>query len=303
MRSTLFRATLTSFVRAAIDAEVYRPTKRLLLFLAVACCSASMASAGPNAGGILVVHDTGVGFSSDTPLPPVTAPPGSCRQVDNTSDLGIPEGNSGRIWKVYAAFPTGSSPRLMAVSWGEGLSSNGDGYVYIQAAGLPDPVSDFEVTWGGWPNTDGGNIGQTFTGGAKLTTITELYWFAGYGNGGTGADPQMFCVQPTSGCRGCLQSGETSMSGGTFADDSVPAQTDPVAGWGCLGFGQAGSTPCPPERGACCESVGTCTLVYETGCTSPTAIWHGEWVSCDPDPCAAVPVEETSWGRIKDTYR
>ena len=52
---------------------------RLLRCFAVLCCTTSVAMAGPNAGGVLLVHDTGVAFSSDTALPPVTPLPPSAR--------------------------------------------------------------------------------------------------------------------------------------------------------------------------------------------------------------------------------
>ena len=75
--------------------------KRLLCLLAVLCSTASVATAGPNEGGVLWVHDTGILFSSDLDLPPASTPPADCAGVDNEQDVDGVE----RVWKVYAAFP------------------------------------------------------------------------------------------------------------------------------------------------------------------------------------------------------
>ena len=60
----------------------------------------------------------------------------------------------------------------------------------------------------------------------------------------------------------------------------------------------------PPPIGVCCDPVtGICLLVEQTACQAP-AVWHPEWTSCDPNPCPLppVPVERSSWGRLKSLY-
>lgn len=120
--------------------------------------------AGPNAGGTLVVHDTGIAWSSD-PVSLVSPSPASCASVDNYLPLNAVPNRTGWVWKVYAAFPTGSSPRLKAVAFGETFTVPG---VIVFTGGLPNPATDFEVEQDGWPSTVGGaariSFGVTKTG-------------------------------------------------------------------------------------------------------------------------------------------
>jgi len=229
--------------------------------------------AGPNAGGILVVHDTGVAFSTDTPLPPVSEPPASCGQLDLQAEPGFVG-----IWKVYAVFPTGSSPHLKGVSWGIHFNLAGGSGVVVNTAGLSNP-GDFEVTQGGWPNTSDASIGEAFSAGTRLGQIEECYWFAGYGYLGGAGEPAFFCTQPHA------------VQPPQFVDDGYTGTVlrDDIAGFGCLGFGAPGSAPCPPEPGACCvyDEAGTCLFIYQTECIGPDQTWHGG--PCDPNPCPLKP--------------
>jgi len=52
--------------------------KRLLFSLVVLCCAVPAAMAGPNEGGVLWVHDTGILYTDDATLPPVSPPPADC---------------------------------------------------------------------------------------------------------------------------------------------------------------------------------------------------------------------------------
>jgi hypothetical protein len=198
--------------------------KQLLWLLVLACCAASVAAAGPNAGGRLVVHDTGMAYSNDTAIPPVTTPPADLSGVDANAYFGDVDHQI--IWKVYAVFPPASSPRLVALTWGIGITSAGTGGIHVTDAGLPNPGNDFEVSQDGWPNTNGASIGVTFPspGGPKLTTVSEVYWFAGYAYGGVAYTPQSFSTQPHS------------IHPPVFIDDSVPQLEDAIVGWGALGF-------------------------------------------------------------------
>ncbi len=60
-------------------------------------------------------------------------------------------------------------------------------------------------------------------------------------------------------------------------------------------------TPVPPIA-VCCAPDGGCTLVCEYDCLPPST-WHPEWDTCDPNPCEPVPVEEPTWGVLKNLYR
>jgi hypothetical protein len=63
-----------------------------------------------------------------------------------------------------------------------------------------------------------------------------------------------------------------------------------------------GIAPAPGGAGACCGSGG-CEMLSATECAAAGGSWIGEGVPCDPDPCGPVPVERTSWGRVKEKYR
>jgi hypothetical protein len=242
--------------------------RKLMWLLAVVSSTASAAFAGPNAGGVLVVHNTGMVWSVNDPppLPPSTVPPTWCSATVNTAAPGEPV-----VWKIYAVFPQSSSPRLASTAYGVAINKPGDSGINIQGWGLANP-GDWELPDGIlWPN--GGGIGEAFTAGLRTSTINDLYWFGGYGYLGSGGEAPTFCVQKWEGTGPAI-----------FVSDGIPALEDPIAGWGCLGFGAAGYTPCPAEPGACCTYGGVCTIEMQTTCLSPR-IWNGA-PDCLPTPCA-----------------
>jgi len=298
--------------------------KKFLMALAVLCI-ASPAIAGPNINGTLVVHDTGIHYSavSDLPVPPVSNPPASCPDgVDNS----LPDLTSldQIVWKVYAAFPDGSSPRVKGVAWGIAAT----GTVYVTGAGLPDPPNCFQVVQGSWPSPPG-SIGQSWVF-PQTSQFVECYWFGGYGY-----SPTVFTTAPHQS------------NASDFVDDATPGNTDPIAGFSSIGFSVAGVTICPPSgppTGACCHPDGTCEVVVQDACQPPNVFFGGpctpglcplppnpgacclpdhscqfvtqaecdalggtqwtEGLPCAPeDPCFVNPTESTSWGHIKANYR
>ena len=85
--------------------------KQLLWFLAVSGLTASVVSAvGPNAGGVLWVHDTGVVVSSDPSVWP--AKPADCFAVDNEMALSpVGGGRSGvQVLEGLRGVPRGKQP-------------------------------------------------------------------------------------------------------------------------------------------------------------------------------------------------
>lgn len=293
--------------------------KKFLMALAVLALASAPAFAGPNAGGTLVVHDTGLVYTVDSTSYPSTAP--ECGAVD--ANIPLEFTMAGWVWKVYAAFPPAASPRLKALALGEQF----DASVIVLAGGLPDPVGDFDIPQGGWPTTSGGADGISF-GTTKTDLMVEVYWFGGYAYGGTGlfsATPH-----PIEGNR-------------FFIDDSTPPQSDPIEGYSSIGFGVDGVPICPdiPQEGACCFTNGTCQMLFADACVAAGGSFYGgvcdpnpcppppvesacclngvctittetlclgaggTWLpdtACDPNPCV-IPVEETSWGQIKANYR
>lgn len=61
--------------------------------------------------------------------------------------------------------------------------------------------------------------------------------------------------------------------------------------------------PQPPPLGACCFVDGSCIVLTEAECAGQQGDWLGPDTGCDPNPCPIVPVETSSWGRIKAVYR
>jgi hypothetical protein len=57
-----------------------------------------------------------------------------------------------------------------------------------------------------------------------------------------------------------------------------------------------------PVPGACCLGPGNCVMMLQSDCYAEGG-YHWEPRPCDPKPCGGLPVEETSWGRIKATHR
>jgi hypothetical protein len=273
--------------------------RSLLVTLGVLCCAASVAMAGPNAGGVLWVHDIGMYFSDDgTPVPPVTTPPAGCAGVDNQQTAN----RRNWSWKVYAAFPPTSSPRLKSLAWGTQFPEVADSpYFYVSVSpywyGAPDEDGTGTDLWAGshgFPTASGGEIAQSFPTGPRTTTVVELFYFTGssYVDTDSAAYPT-WCTTPHS---------DPAMR--FFFDDAVPENADPIVDYGCLGFGTPGYTPCPvtPDpTGACCNTAtGDCAITTQAACQFT---WLGENVPCNDATCLPVPTERASWGRIKSAYR
>lgn len=254
------------------------------------------AMAGPNTGGVIVVHNTGIEWTTDMPTPPASPVPAfgdSCSGFGtfvNEVPMGSAPGeySASVVWKVYAAFPPASSPRLKAVGWGIHLSNlNGGGVAYMpysDASGPPTPAV-FYMTSYDWP-ASGADVGMSFTDSVRVNTVTELWWFGGYGYAGSAGEPQAFSVIP-----------HTVPQNQFFVDDAIPGNRDLVADYGSLGFGEAGYTPCPVPQGSCCYWVTHCEVMSESRCEARSGIWTPGG-SCEPNPCGPTSsVAEVDQGR------
>lgn len=264
--------------------------KQLLWLLAVLGLTASVASAGPNAGGVLWVHDTNITFSSDIPLPPVSTPPTDSSNVDNNQTLS--DGVVNRFWKVYAAFPAGSSPRLKTCGWAiqfPDANTSAESYVSVTGGDAPNADgagTDFWIGDLGFPTESGGQIGQSFPTGPRRTLVVELFWFYGFGYHVAGDFPAFSTAQ------------HSAPLNRVFGDDATPTNEDPIMGYGSMGFGAPGFTPRPTSDplAACCsfppnvlpgDSTVVCRMRRHSACidTVNVRVWHQEWFSCDPMPC------------------
>ena len=236
-------------------------TTSLLLFL-----SAGMAHAGPNAGGTLIVHATPEILWTDDTMnlcELAQIPDGNCANA-NTNLPGGPSATY--IWWITAAFPNGSSPRLSGVTFGIGYDNTTLFLLSHESCG------DFALPDGQWPNPGSGNA--VTWGSAQTDQLVTVYSFAGYEYYGN--DTSFCIVQPP-------------VRSAIFADDSVPAELDPVVDFGCLGFnGDPGYLACPdapPLIGACCLPDGFCELLVEDDCDAAGGtLWYPD-ESCEPNPC------------------
>jgi hypothetical protein len=102
------------------------------------------------------------------------------------------------------------------------------------------------------------------------------------------------CVQPP-------ETGSCCYADGTCA---VTVATACTATWLLGGTCDPNICVQPPPQGACCNvATGACTITTEADCLSPL-VWRGANVPCNAETCAPpTPVERTSWGQIKNTYR
>lgn len=295
----------------------------LLFFASVSVLLAGSAFAGPNAGGVLVLHVPEVvvetGSSGWCPIVEEQVPLLNCdsaiAQVTDTEP---------HLWVVYAAFHSVSSPRLAGLIFGVDYDPSTVLPFYAESCG------DFELPSTNWPDPDTGTA--VTWNPAQTSQLVQVYVFAGYeyyGNATT------FDLIPNPN------------GGGFFADDAVPANLDPIAAYGSIGFGGAsGSVPCPggtvgacclpdcsclvmhvdecvaiggffqgegvpcdpnpcscPEIGACCFADGSCMETVPNDCDGLGGIFQGFGTTCDPNPCEPSPAFESSWGAVKKIFR
>lgn len=80
-----------------------------------------------------------------------------------------------------------------------------------------------------------------------------------------------------------------------------PCISDPLLpNCGVIGGVTVGCGPIP--EGACCMEVGPCQVRTAADCSTEGGRYQGDGVSCVPNPCLPVPVENSSWGRIKARF-
>lgn len=230
--------------------------KKVLLAVAALSCLGSVALAGPNAGGTLIAGlSVGTVYTVDN-----TGYCGSSTTTDCAATVNTVGGTDPAVINILAAF--NGSPRLAGVTFGVTYDVN------LLEAG---PCGDFELPTGDWPSSGEGTAVTWST--AQTDLLVEVYWFAAYDYYGTG---------------GSINLGPHPTQGGNFADDDVPSNIDPIAGYGIFGFSEPGFTPCPdagPRPGACCFPDGSCVVLFEDECTAGGGSFQGEGTTCDPDPC------------------
>lgn len=189
----------------------------------------SLAVAGPNAGGTLMLHaDPSLVYTTDTQS--------WCGQTSlaacSLAVTSVPwQSGTPIVFHAIAAFPPDSQPRLKALSFGIDY----DPAKFVLAA--RGSCADFELPDGGWP-APGTGTAQSWTTATQTNLLTECYWFVGYAySEQEGEDSTSVALIPHP------------VQHGVFVDDAFPAEVDTIAGYGRLGFGMAGAVPCPDGGG------------------------------------------------------
>ncbi|MEZ4647977.1 MAG: hypothetical protein R3E97_04180 [Candidatus Eisenbacteria bacterium] len=254
-KSCVHEYRLRSFLSGGHRLGALRSMAIASTFLA---CSAIGAVAGPNAGGVLLVHTGPFDFSvGETP----SGRSNLERCLDG--DTNAPSASTVAFW-IHAAFPADGSPRLASVSFG--IDYPASTVVLVDHGASGD--SSFDA-----PNWPAPGTGTTVHFDVpRQDILPEVYWFAGYDY--YSQDPSFDLVPHPGGAPG-------------FEDDSIPPAEDMVTAYGRLGFGSnPGFLPCPagPPVGACCLSHGECVILTEAQCGDVAGTFHGD-IDCSPTPC------------------
>lgn len=298
--------------------------KRLLM-ATMALAVAGAAHAGVNAGGTLIAHaNPSIVYCSDN-----TTYCGSSGLTACDAAVNSVQGAETVVFFAIAAFDTGSSPRLSGMTFGITYPSN----VSLVAQGA---CGDFELATSAWPASGEGTAITWNT--ARTTFLTEAYWFAGYNyyspqagvfqlgphptQGGSFADdsiPSVLDPIQAYGSLGFDAPGETNCPGIIIATGAcclpnfgpciiLLADDCTAQGGNYLGDNTTcDNNPCPPPppgTGACCVPGAACQILTEADCLGQGGEYFGDDSTCSPDdPCAVVPVLNTTWGQIKANNR
>jgi hypothetical protein len=224
------RLAMTSgSVKAARSRSLLLARSRFVVFaLSFILTAAGAAWSCPNDGGTIALHDAGLLYSATNGSYSMCGQgviPATCADIDTRLDLPLGGRLDKAIFKVYAVFREGSSPRLIGLTFGIDYDS---GIVQLPLYGK---CGDFEMCDADWPAP---RTGTTVTWNVVQTSyLVPVYWFAAYSY----MDPP----PPTL----IRLTGNLAQGGGYFGDDSVGCDLTPIAGYGTLGLGTDGSVPCP----------------------------------------------------------
>jgi hypothetical protein len=232
----------------------------VLLAALAAIAGPRPASAGANEGGVLILHcNQGLVFTAETGFNGYAGLE-DCRNAVTQ----VPGDGEGVVYFVLAAFDEFAAPQVMGVDFGIELSSPTAEPARWGVSGSGEP---FYVADDSWPGS-GTGIGITWMEPLNRR-LNEICWFAGYADSGQ-------TVKLT----------RHPLHGGNFVDNGWPRETDPIVGFGRLGFGVAGFNPCTGEEttGACCVGV-DCRLLVQDECLVAGGVFMGEDATCEPSPC------------------
>lgn len=215
--------------------------------------------AGPNGEGSLIIHaNPSLNYTIDQAW---------CGRADISRaeraivDVDPSDSDHTRkyIWFVLAVFPTYASPKVAGLTFGVDYDSQ----VTIEAVGICGASFELASSNPKWPESGSGTALQWNE--VQRDRVFEVYWFAGYGY-----TESTFRVT------------EHPFSTTGFADDSIPAEIDPIEGYGTLGFGIAGHNPYLAflPTGACCNTTGVCTTTIRDLCEDAGKTYFGDYTDC-----------------------
>lgn len=177
--------------------------------------------AGPHEGGTVILHaNPSIAYSSDSG--------DYCGQsmIDECADAvtSVPaDPATTTVFFALAAFPEGSSPELVDVTFG--IDYDPARFVLLATG----HCADLEGNTSDWPLPGSGTAVVWNTPQHEL--LLEMRWFAGYAVSGELASTFELSVHPTEG--------------GFFGGDGPASPLDEIADYGKLGFGMDGYLPCP----------------------------------------------------------
>lgn len=85
--------------------------------------------------------------------------------------------------------------------------------------------------------------------------------------------------------------------------DIVDCAVSPTVFYGSNTYVDVVLTTTAPSTGACCFETRGCLVGTPAECAAVGGAYMGDGTLCEPDPCGAVPVESTTWGRVKSEFR
>jgi hypothetical protein len=284
----------------------------------------SPAFAGRNSNGALVVHTDDSIFYTSSDDYCLTSLPGSCDLLITRTDRTVEE-QEAVIW-FLAAFLPEADPAVTTIQFGihHNLPVN-LGYFARWAACGPSPL---ELQDDGWPElNDGGNL--VAYGVPVVQRLFAFYWFAVIGvQGGyfgtrsypgtneakfvDDSSPPIEDLCTRFGTARWGQAGENDCPIGLFGACCVPgadcqilsAEECAALGGTYIGDGAAcDPSPCDIPTGACCLPDQLCVIVTLAQCTQQGGAYQGNDTVCDPNPCTSTSILQTTWGRIRSSYR
>ncbi|MBU1700932.1 MAG: hypothetical protein KJ970_18505 [Candidatus Eisenbacteria bacterium] len=197
----------------------------LLLVMTWLALGSSRSLAGPNAGGVLLLHVA-------PEVEYTTQRKNWCHDIDleglhEINTRSKPDPYKAQLIYVLAAFDTSQTSEVQTVTFGLG-DYGGEPSIYFDRWGsCQERIT--EISTPGWPNPNEGTA-IFFVDGPLTGSLIPLYWFAAY-------------VYTTTTLP--LTPHPTPTIGGSFVNRPQEGVMDEVVDFGILGFGVDGKLPAP----------------------------------------------------------